>query len=41
MKLQGLPRNFEPVIKWAHQDDAFTDIAKGIRAVVERIRNSK
>jgi 5'-methylthioadenosine/S-adenosylhomocysteine nucleosidase len=41
MKLQGLPRNFEPVIKWVHQDEAFTDIAKGIRAVAERIRNSK
>jgi hypothetical protein len=41
MKLQGLPRNFEPIIKWTHQDEAFTDIAKGIRAVAERIRNSK
>ncbi len=41
MKLQGLPKNFKPVIKWEHQDDAFTDIAKGIRAVAEEIRNPK
>jgi Flp pilus assembly protein TadD len=41
MKLQGLPNNFKPVIKWEHQDDAFTDIAKGIRAVADRIREQK
>jgi hypothetical protein len=32
MKLQGLPKNFKPVTKWTNQDEAFTDIAKGIRA---------
>jgi hypothetical protein len=41
MKLQGLPQNFTPVTDWDNQDKAFTDIAKGIRAVAERIRNSK
>lgn len=41
MKLQGLPKNFKPVIEWKHQSEAFTDIAKGIRAVAERIRNPK
>lgn len=41
MKLQGLPKDFTPVIKWQHHDDAFTNIAKGIREVAERIRNAK
>ena len=38
MKLQGLPKDFKPVKKWADQDSAFTDIAKGIRDVANRIR---
>lgn len=41
MDLQGLPKDFKPVITWEHQDEAFTDIAKNIRAVAERIRNPK
>lgn len=40
MKLQGLPKDFKHVIKWEHQDEAFTDIAKGIREVANRIRNN-
>jgi hypothetical protein len=43
MKLQGLPKDFKPVTKWTHRDDAFTDIAKGIRVVansIKRIGNS-
>ncbi len=39
MKLQGLPSNSKPVTKWKNCDEAFTDISKGIRAVVERIRS--
>ena len=38
MKLQGLPKDFKPVKKWADQDSAFTDIAKGIRAAANKIR---
>lgn len=30
-KLQALPRNARPVTTWPNQDEAFTDIAKGIR----------
>jgi len=41
MKLQGVPKDFKPVVKWEHQDDAFTDIAKGIRAAAEKIRNAR
>ena len=41
MKLQGLPKNFKPVTTWTNQDEAFTDIAKGIRAAAEAIRNAQ
>jgi hypothetical protein len=38
MKLQGLPKDFKPVTTWPNQDEAFTDIAKGIRAAATKIR---
>lgn len=41
MKLQGLPKNFKPVTTWTNQDEAFTDIAKGIRTAAEAIRNAQ
>jgi tetratricopeptide (TPR) repeat protein len=34
-KLQALPKNAKPVTTWANQDEAFTDIAKGIRHAAE------
>ncbi|WP_017299339.1 AAA-like domain-containing protein [Nodosilinea nodulosa] len=37
-RLQALPKNAKPVTTWANQDEAFTDIAKGIRKVVEGLR---
>lgn len=37
-KLQALPKNAEPVVNWANLDQAFTDIAIGIRNVVESLR---
>ena len=37
-KLKGLPSNGEPVSKWRNKDEAFTDIAKGIRRVVEHLK---
>ena len=37
MKLQGLPKDFKPVVKWRYRDEAFTDIVKSIRAVAEDI----
>ena len=41
MKLQGFPKNLKPVTTWPNQDEAFTDIAKGIRATAEAIRNAQ
>jgi hypothetical protein len=39
-KLQALPKNGEPVVSksWHSQDEAFTDVAKGIRLVAETIK---
>lgn len=37
-KLQALPKNAEPVTNWTNQDQAFTDIAKGIRKVAESLK---
>lgn len=41
MKLQGLPINLIPVTKWKDRDEAFTDIAVGLRAIVEEIRKKR
>jgi hypothetical protein len=35
--LQALPRDARPITLWANVDEAFTDVARGIRRVVERI----
>jgi|SRR5579884_1775606 len=37
-KLQVLPTNARPVTKWARQDDAFTDIAKGIKRAIDNLQ---
>ncbi|HEY9661813.1 MAG TPA: TIR domain-containing protein, partial [Allocoleopsis sp.] len=37
-KLQALPRNAEPVTNWTNPDQAFTDVARGIRKVVEELK---
>ena len=34
-KLQALPKDGKPVTSWPDQDEAFTDVARGIRKVVE------
>ena len=36
-KLQGLPRDMKPVTSWADRDEAFKDIAVGIRKVAEEL----
>jgi hypothetical protein len=36
-KLQALPKNAKPVKSWADQDEAFTDIATGIRRAIAEI----
>ena len=35
-KLQGLPRDARPVTQWDDPDAAWLDVARGIRAVVDR-----
>lgn len=34
-KIQGLPKNVKPVTTWANRDEAFLDIAKGLRITIE------
>lgn len=36
--LQGLPTDFKPVTSWPNRDEAWTDVAKGIRRTVEQIQ---
>ncbi len=36
-KLQALPTNSKPITKWPDRDEAFLDVAKGIRKVVEEL----
>lgn len=38
-KLQALPKDAQPVMSWGNKDEAFTDIAKGIRAATELFRS--
>ncbi|MDZ8081239.1 MAG: toll/interleukin-1 receptor domain-containing protein [Nostoc sp. DcaGUA01] len=40
-KLQALPKNAKPVTTWQNQDEAFLNVAQGIRAVVEEMAKSK
>lgn len=39
-KLQALPKNAKPVTSWINQDQAFTDIARGIRKAAEELQIS-
>lgn len=42
-KLQALPTNAEPIVskKWGCTDEAFLDVAKGIRSVVGRLNSTR
>jgi hypothetical protein len=37
-RLQVLPKDGKPVTLWPDRDEAFTDVAKGIRRAVEAMR---
>src|SRR5512135_2693211 len=37
-KLQALPRDGKPVTMWGNRDEAFADIARGIREVAESLK---
>ena len=39
--LQALPRDARPVTKWSNRDDAFLDVAEGIRAAVHELTIGK
>jgi len=36
-KLQALPKNAKPVTTWPNREEAFLDIAKGIREIVKEL----
>ncbi len=38
-KLQALPKNAQPIISWSDRDEAFLDVAQGIRQVAEQMRD--
>jgi len=38
-KLQVLPRDGKPVTQWSDRDEAFVNVAQGIRKAIERILN--
>ncbi len=40
-KLQALPKNAQSVTSFANQDQAFSDIARGIRKVAEELRRNR
>ena len=37
-KLKGLPTNGKPITSWTKREEAFLDVARGIRKVIEEIR---
>lgn len=38
--LQALPRDGKPVTLWPHRDEAFLDVVRGLRAVIEELRST-
>jgi hypothetical protein len=40
-KVQALPKDAKPVTRWDDRDEAFLDIARGIRIVAEEINNAQ
>ena len=41
MKLQGLPTDLRPVTSWPNRDEAWTNVARGLRATVKAIHEKK
>jgi hypothetical protein len=39
-KLQGLPTDMKPVASWPNQDEAWSDVVRGLKAVFGKFRNS-
>ena len=38
-KLKSLPKDGKPVVSWSNRDEAFLDVAKGVRAVVNSLKS--
>ena len=41
LRLQGLPTDLRPVTSWPNRDEAWTNVAKGLRATVKQIREGR
>ena len=40
-KLQALPRGGRPVTSWPNEDEAFANVARGIRSAVLELQNNR
>ncbi|MEH2306932.1 GUN4 domain-containing protein [Nostoc sp.] len=40
-KLQFLPKNAKPITSWTNRDEAFTNVAQGIRAAAQQIKGER
>src|SRR5215212_3893767 len=40
-RLQALPRNGRAISRWSNRDEAWMDVAKGIRAAVKQLRSER
>ena len=40
-ELQALPKDARPVTGWKDRDEAWTDVVRGLRLVIESLRASK
>ena len=40
-ELQGLPKDGRPLSSWENRDEAWNDVAKGIRKVIERLQQHR
>jgi len=40
-KLQALPKNAQPVSRWPDEDEAYLNIAEGVRGVAERLSKNR
>lgn len=41
VKLQGLPRDWKPVTSWSNRDEAWTNVARGLRETVRVIQDRR
>ena len=39
--IQALPRGARPIVQWPDEDEAFVDVASGLRRVIKSIRDNR